>query len=414
MRGVLPVWRVLFLVSLALTGLTVAVPVLAQSETELRSTADYAYGQNMRFRLRASNLGEVQGVTLYFRPHTATDPYAVSIPIEPTNELDVSYTVDLTETRLPPFSTVSYWWELERVDGATFRVPERTVNYVDDQFSWQWLSKADPEGGGVVTIQWTGENPSIGEMGFDVVIESLERLSPYIPLDEVRPFNVFVYPSTADLGSAMRLAGEEWQAGHTYPELGVLLLTVVNDATAGDELASGIGRDLTDLLLYQAYGDNFQNVPQWLRNGLAEAASGGPDARATTLLADAASAGETIAVEQLCDVFPESGSAAELIHAQSGALVREISRQYGPQAVKDLLDASANGATCAGALETVLPVAPRELAAAWNLQADEADPQRGQIGQAIIWVLLVLAGFGLAWLLVWRSGRGQEHHTTGK
>jgi hypothetical protein len=395
--------RLLSLCGLLLAGLIATQVVTAQSETELRSTADYTYGQVMRFRLRAGNLGDVRRATLYFRPHTATDAYAVEVPFEPAAELDLNYALDLTQTRLPPFSSVAYWWELERADGATLRVPERTLSYVDDQFSWQWISKADPEGGGVVTVQWTGEDPDRGEQAFDTVLAALDRLAPYVPLDEVRPFNVFVYPSSADVGSAMRLAGQEWQPGQTYPELGVLLVTVVNPATAEAELASGIGRELTDLLLYQALGEAYGNVPRWLRVGLADVAAGGPDARSAALLADAVADGSAPTLGALCAEYPTGDPQAAVAGAQSGAFVRTISDVYGPGSVVELITAFAGGATCDEALATVLNATPAQVTDAWRAAYQAPDPERERVSQAIIWVVLVLAGFGLAALLLWRG-----------
>ncbi len=375
----------------------------AQSETELRSTADYDYGQQMRFRLQASNLGEVAGVTLFFRPHTSAEAYGVDIPTEPGSEIDVSYALDLTQTKLPPFSSVAYWWELTRADGATFRVPERTISYVDDQFSWQWVSKADPEGGGVVTIQWTGENSAVGDTTFDIVLQAMDRLSPYIPVEEAQPFNVFIYPSSADLGSAMRLAGQTWQPGQTYPELGVVLLTAVNQATAEAELTVGVGRELTDLLLYQALGEEYTRVPQWLRSGLSVIAAGGADPRASAALSDAVGAGTTMPLSELCQAFPTDETAIGLAQTQSAVLVAAIGARYGPGSIAGLIESFAGGATCDEAFSMVLQATPAEVERSWMDQFQTADPQQNRIGQAIIWVLLVLAGFGFAGLLVARS-----------
>lgn len=395
--------RVVALTGLFLVGMALHHSVRAQTETELRSTADYAYGQTMRFQLRANNLGEIAGVTLYFRPHTAAESYVVEIPIEPGPEVEVSYALDLTQTKLPPFSSVSYWWVLENSDGATLRVPERTISYVDDQFSWQWLSKSDPEGGGAVTVQWTGEDPSLGQTAFDIVLSALGHLSPYMALDEVQPFNVFIYPSTADLGSAMRLAGQDWKPGQTYPELGVLLVTAVNPATAEEELTSGIGRELTDLLLYQALGENAARVPDWLHSGLAELAAGGPDVTATALLADGLANGKTLTFRDLCAALPTTESEVILARAQSGALLQYIIDTYGPQSVVGLITSFAGGDTCEVAFDTVLQTTPDEIEQMWRQQYQPVDSQRVQISQAIIWVTLILLGFGLAALLVWRT-----------
>lgn len=382
--------------------------VAAQSETELRSTADYTYGQVMRFRLQVRDLGEVTGVTLYFRPHTSAESYAVEIPVEPGSQQDVGYALDLTETRLPPFSTVTYWWELQGADGATLRVPERVINYVDDQFSWQWLTKTDPEGSGPVTVQWTGDNPTVGETAFAILLDSLGRLSPYVKLKEVQPFNLFIYPSSADLGSAMRLAGQDWQAGQSLPELGVLLVTSVNPATSQGELTDGIGRELTEQLLYQAYPDSYQQIPRWLHVGLAQIAAGGPDDIAQALLAEALANRQTPALADLCANYPALEAETDLTRAQSGAYLAYISERYGPEAVTSLLDAFASGADCDSAFGAVLQTSTSNVQAAWRAQFRSPSSQRTLLSQAIIWVLLILAGFVIAALLVLRRGNSRS------
>jgi hypothetical protein len=225
-----------------------------------------------------------------------------------------------------------------------------------------------------------------------------------VPLDEVQPFNVFIYPSTADLGSAMRLAGQEWQPGRTYPELGVLLVTAVNPATAEGELAAGIGRELTDLLLYQALGDNYGRVPQWVRSGLGELAAGDVDARSAALLAEAVADGRTLPFDELCAGFPSAQAELAIAEAQSGSILRSISDQAGPEAVLGLVNQFAAGATCEEALATALSSTPTQVEQAWLAAFQPTDPQRVQISQAIIWVLLILLGFGMAGLLVWRAG----------
>lgn len=251
--------------------LLAVAPARARQEGGIvRSTGDYVYGQTMRFHLSASDIGPVQAITLYFRLGASADSFAVAIDVPSGPVIDVSYALDLTQMRLPPFIAVTYWWALER-DEDTLLVPEQIISYTDDQFNWSQLVETDEVGGGSVRVHWTGEGTAVGERARDLVFEMLPRLAPLLPVERVLPFDVYIYPSTADLGAALRLAGRGFQPGQTYPELGVVLATVVNPETADSELRPDLARGLVDLLLFQGLGQSAYRVPPWLTHGLAGA-----------------------------------------------------------------------------------------------------------------------------------------------
>lgn len=393
----------LLLATLLLAGQ--ATPLSAQdSETELRSDADYVYGQSLEFRLRARNLGPIEAVTLFFRPHASIDSFAVEIPVEGSAQVDASYTLDLTQTRLPPFTTVSYWWELQRPDGDTLRVPEREISYVDDQFSWQWSTRTDPNSGGGITAHWTGASNDLGERALDMVGLMLPEIGSLLPLQEVEPFNVFIYPSSADLASAMRLAGLDWLPGESYPELGVALLTVVNESTAQQELADGLSRELTSLLMYQALGASADRVPQWVRTGLQLGALPVPESELEATIAAAEIDGRTIPFATLCSEFPRDGSQVAIAQAQSESMLRFIATEYGPESTGRLITSFANGEECEAAVQSVLQLSPAELEELW-LRRGVEDASADGPWQAVVIALLLLAGLGVTALLIWRPAR---------
>lgn len=393
----------LFALVAALLLVSLAAPARAQQGTaDLRSDADYVYGQSMRFRLRSADLGQIDRITLYFRPNTSADSFAVDIPPSDGPGIDVSYSLDLTQTRLAPFSTISYWWELERADGVQLRVPEQVINYVDDQFSWQNLSKTAEVGGGTLAVHWTGDNPAIGGGALALIEDMIPRLGAVLPLTQIIPFDTYIYPSTADLASAMRLAGLDYQPGRSYPELGALLTTAVNDSTAEEELRSGISRELTELLLYQALGDRYVAVPAWLRVGLAGIAAGQANERQQATLDAALQEGKAIPLADLCVAGPESVADPNLFYAESDSFVRHIQAQYGDQAVKDLVSATAEGSGCRTALEAALGQPLDAIEQGWQRAAMPVDEGGRSLGQGIIWLLLLVGGFGLAALLLLR------------
>ena len=374
----------------------------AQQGGIVRSTADYVYGQTMRFHLSAADIGEVRAITLFIRLGASADSFAVEIEFPAGPIIEVSYALDLTQTRLPPFSAVTYWWEVERPED-TLVVPEQVISYTDDQFNWSQLVETDEQGGGSVRIHWTGEGTALGEKARDLIFEMLPRLGPLLPLEQILPFDVYIYPSSADLGAALRLAGRAYLPGQTFPDLGVVLATVVNPETAEAELRPELARGLVDLLLFQALGQFAYNLPPWLNYGLAGSVRGQANVVRDDALRAAVSSETTLPVAALCAGQPLD---SDLAAAQSEALVTFIAPTYGDTAVRALVTSFAGGADCPTALREALQLSPEQLEAAWlrSLRSGEGGRSAAELA---VWIGLALAGFALAALLVVRPRRRQ-------
>ena len=376
--------------------------VTAQDEqTELVSSANYVYGQSMSFNLIARNMGDIEKANLYFRLGTSPDSYAVEVPVTSGSDIDATYSLDLTQTRLPPFGAITYWWVLERPDGSSLRVPEQVVNYVDDQFNWQSLSETDPEGGGSIRFYWTGDQAGLGETARDITFDLLPELSNLIPLEMILPFDVYIYPSSADLSAALRLAGREYIPGRSYPDLGVVLITAVNPQTAESELRQGLARGLVDQLLYQSMGQYTSSVPAWLSAGLAGIIQSGPDTASETTLRLALENDEGLPITDLCAGLVIND---DLSLAQSESIVSYIRQTYGDDAPKKLLASFVDGSECPAVFQEVLGTKPDDLAIAWRESWQQANDQPVFMS-TIVWVTLVIAGFGLVALLVIRPRR---------
>ena len=383
----------------ACLALLLVFQAAAQDEPmELRSTADYVYGQSMNFHLQASNVGEVESVTLFIRLGVSPNSYAVEVPIAPDAPIDLSYGLDLSQTRLPPFGSITYWWELEREIGAPLRVPEQVISYVDDQFSWRQLAATDPQGGGSVRIHWTGDDDALGDQARNIIYEMLPPIGRLIPLDHIVPFDVYIYPSSADLGAALRLAGREYTPGQTYPDLGVVLAVVVNPETSEAELRRELSRGLVDLLLFQGLNQFAYNIPPWLGRGLAAAVRGQRDPALDEALQAATTTESTIPLAELCAGMPLD---TDLAVAQSEAILAYIQDNYGDGAVRTLVTAFAGEDDCPTAMQKAMQLTPEQLEMAWR-RSSSGDQSTRAVAEIAIWLVLVLAGFGLAGLLLLR------------
>lgn len=380
-----------------------AAPLIQDDEIPpgFQSEANFTYGQAMVFRLTVAEMGRVAGVSLYFRPQASIDSYTVDVPITPGETVQAEYILDLTQTRIPPFSSVVYWWELTLEDGRELLVPEQRIQYADDQFAW----REQLQGG--ITVYWPGDDPALGEITHNTIDRTLLRLGSVLPVQQVSPFDVYVYPSTADLSAALRIAGREWREGGTYPELGVLLVTAVNANTAEADLSRTVPRELTHLLLYQYVGPAYEQIPIWLRDGIATyvaayvAGSTAPSQQ--SVLAEAVASGEVAPITELCQTTEVELTPATAAEGES--LVRYIATSYGDSVLRRLVGGMAAGEECTAVLEEVLGIPVETLEANWLASLQPTTAATSFFSQNLLWLMIIAAGFVIMGLMVWRPGR---------
>ncbi len=385
----------IFLLSVTLFPLGLQTPDQQSRNYKFTSTAEYEFGQEMRFLLEASNLGIASGVTLFVLPENETEPLVFEAPFSIGAPFRSAQKIDLAELDLPPFSMIEYWWVLETENGAVVS-PKETVLYADDAFMWQEMTQNG------VTARWSGQGPFFGQEVLDLVAETSARLAPSLQLEAIAPYAVVVYPSAENMAG---ISGAEIPASFDWD---VIFATAVNPTSNESNLANSVPYGVTQMLLYQAAGPRFSNLPQWLVEGLALSQQKQPDLESADLLATAVRARDTIPLKDLCTTWPlEEDEGYQLASVQSPDFVRYLQETYGPQAVADLVAAYTGGADCEAGVTAVLNATLSEVEDEWleNRQPLSLFVQFWQ--KYALWGLLLLAGFGITGVIIWLTVRGR-------
>lgn len=378
-------------ISTLLLAFLFSVPaVLAQTDAA-QSSVDYAFGQVVNFNLVLENVDDVAQVTLFFKAPEFENTYVVTAAqVTP----DMVVPIDLNQVRLAPFTTVTYWWQIDSDDGSTITTPAQTFAYVDDQFEWQSLAQNG------VTVNWTGDEVGLGQLAQDIVAETQPLLAELIPNLPAAGFDLYIYPSSADLRAALRLTGRGWVGAHAHPELGVLLVTAVNIRTAATDLRQSIPHEMVHYYLYQVLGVHYERLPVWFNEGLASLIEPTPNPNYERVLETAVATKTTIPFAQLCARFPLAEDQALLAYAQSLSLLEYIQDRYGNSGIQQLLAAYANGGDCQSGVEQAFGLTMLELEQAW-LQAQQVRSPLAQFFfENTVWLVLLLGGFVVAGLLI--------------
>jgi len=372
--------------------------LIAQEEgLNPESDIEYTFGQELLFSLNVQNASDVQRITLFIRPELSTDMYVVNVPFEPAETLSVTHPIDVSLVKLLPFSKVTYSWQVETTSGPP-TVLEQSFTYEDDRFFWQTMTQ------GGATAHWTGNGPSFGQDTLNVVNEAVASLTILLSLERISPFDIYVYPSSADLRTGLRRAGLE-DDKMTHPELGVILVTAVNPQSALADLSQSIPYELAHLLIFRVAGERYQNVPWWFIEGLGTIIQAEPHPRDEELLDAAIRSGTTIPLKQLCDAPLEKGDAALLAGAQSASLVDYILQRYGAQLLAGLISNYASGSNCQSGIRKTMGMTIEELEVAWLAAQQESSAPVQFLTDYGLWLLILLASLGLTGMIIWRTTR---------
>ncbi|MEJ2747423.1 MAG: peptidase MA family metallohydrolase, partial [Anaerolineae bacterium] len=363
--------------------------------------ATFAFGQSMDFSLTAASADVIEAATLFISAPDLPNTLTAVLPITPGRQISANYELDLTQVRLAPFTTVTYWWRLETAVGE-ISLDQQTIIYEDDQFSWR---QAAQDG---VVVHWTGDDAGLGQLGLDIVDESLPRLAAILPVPDPLAVDIYIYPSSADLRSALRLTGRDWVGAHAHPELGVVLVTAVNSRTAAADLRQSIPHELTHFLLYQAAGPHYDSIPAWFGEGLATFVEDSAHPNYDALLATAVAQQTTIPFTELCQAFPAVEQRALLAYAQSASFIDYLQGRFGGQALRELTAAYTDGMDCQSGISHVLQKSLTDLNQDWLRHEQPLSPFRQFWRDNGYWLLLLTGGFGLASLLIIKPRRKNQ------
>ena len=361
---------------------TASIPADRPAAIGGTASHDYVFAQRITFVLEASSETRITRAVLHYQ---ADDLPLQSIDgqFAPETLVRVEASLELRGGVIPPFSTVTYWWEFGDESGQTAQTPRAAFEYIDNRFNWQTATDAG------ITVRWSDGDAAFGESALDVAQDAMPTL-----VDEIGAsppvVEIYLYPSREQLISTLRLGGRDWAGGQARPELGVVLVDVPNSPAAASEMRRLIPHELTHLLVYQAAQPHYDRVPTWLNEGLATANEWLPDPDLEVALDDAFRTGRLLPFESLCAPFPAEVDAARLAYAQSGSLVQFVRDRYGGQGIRALLAAYRQNATCAAGVERALGISLQTLESDWRAGRRAGSGQGIDVG--------AVAGAGAPWL----------------
>ncbi len=314
----------------------------ARTQEVVDTSYSYSFGQTATFSVSFAD-GAPDEATLYLRLNDErTTSHAVEV-----HEGVAEYRRNLGEEPFLPFARVTYRWDFTPVDSGTpTSSPPTTFIYMDNRFEWESIAS------GNVTLHWITGTTEAMLAAQDIARTSLDEIQNALQPSTAEGVTIYIYPSSADLQSALRLAGHSWIAGHAYPEVDVVLLAISPTERSRATMARYIPHELTHNVIHDVVGQRgYTTQPAWFIEGLASLFERSPDPAYALALEDAEEKGGFIPLQNLCATFPLEHSDVVLAYAQSQSFVTYLRESYGMSRLRALLGAYADGMGCSAGLE---------------------------------------------------------------
>lgn len=398
------------LIGLALTlNLLLARPYVIADDASIaddagvivvENTANYSFAKQITFLLEAATPAQVTKLYLFFVATGGERTDSFEVPFRQEDDtLSATYLHDLRLSPLPPFDTVTFWWEI-KYGGESYTTDRKSFDYVDDRFLWEQLDDEENH----ITVHWIKEqgDPEFGQTALDIARVSLKDMNAELRAPLPESITIYIYDTQENLNGAMVLAGRNWASGQAHPDLGVIVIAIPQDGFYTSRMERYIPHEVTHLLVYQVVTpEGYNYVPEWLDEGLATANEQLPTPEHALMLEQARLQRQLIPLQDLCVPFPPDAQTAYLAYAQSGSVVKYVRERYGAQGIRDLLAAYANGASCTSGVEEALDISLNTLEIDWQASLEPL-PQPEPQTPLPTWVQQVgpLVGLWLLGLLV--------------
>ncbi len=387
------------LLGAALTILLAGIPglsAMAQAQVDQVEVA-YTFGQSLVFQATIISAVPVDRVYVLFREEgdPETQVGEAEIVSQTASGYRLRYTYDLASRPLRAFASIDYRFRANFQGGEIFTSQDYHFYYEDNRYAWQTLEDDQFQ------VHWADQGGlDFGADILEVARTGLKRIQSLITAPPSGQIDIYAYPSTSELQETLALAGLDWVAGHADPDLGVMVVSLPNRPEKRLLMEQRVPHELMHIMLYQALGPGYNNLPTWLNEGLASVAELYPNPDYQIMLEDAYQKDAILSIGSLCQPFPRDAYSANLAYAEAASFTRYLQQQFGSSGLEKLTQGYADGLDCERGVELGLGQSLLKLERDWRLAVFAENPNQAALGSLMPWlsllVLILLAPLGLA------------------
>lgn len=380
--------RLLLVILLILAVIIVTLPASAQAEVE-EQPAEFIFDDQITFSSIFHSETPVELAAIFFQAQNDTRTFVELATVEKLTDGEylIQHTHPASRHHFPAFSNIEYRYEIVLEDGQTIKSPQFSFLYTDNRFEWDMLQE------GPFIVYWFDGDYAFAQSILDVAQEGLDRITSILPLPEPELLHIYVYPDAKLMQDALNPGGEDWVAGHAFPDRQTMILYLPSQADAVLDMRQRIPHETMHILLSQLAGSGYANLPFWLAEGLPSMVELYPNPDYQILLDNAYARNELIPLESLCESFPRDASGALLAYAQSASFTNFLYDNFGTSGLQRLLTEYANGKSCENGAQSALGSGLEQLERRWWRESLSGNQSFSALLKIIPWLMILLLVF---------------------
>jgi len=343
--------KLVLLASIVCLFLGILSPSLVQAQGELtilESSVQLEFPTRLNFSVSTQSDVNITDIRLHYTVDQLSHVQVTSevyIEFVPATTVETSWTWDMRRTGgLPPGSRIEYWWTVKDAEGDEAETFPVQIQFDDARYSWHSVIE------GEVTIYWYKGDESFSQELMATAQEALVRLAENTGAHLEKPVKVYIYANAQDLQGSM-IYPQEWTGGAAFTRHGIIAIGISPNNLAWGKRA--MTHELTHLVIHQMTFNPYNDLPNWLDEGLAMYNEGALSSQFATRLNKAIAEDSLISVRSIASPFSAYSDEAILAYAQSYSLVELLINNYGSDKMLELLNTFRQGSSYDGALEKV-------------------------------------------------------------
>lgn len=356
----------------------------------------YVFGDHVLFQARLLTAVSPISGQVFFDAEGGARTWIgeLTVSSQADGEYALEYLFNPTGQGLRTFVEVRYTFEIKLQDGTSLRSEPASFRYDDNRFTWQTLDEAP------FRVHWYLGDTAFAQSVLDAAQSGLERAASLLLVERPEQVDIYVYASGADMQTTLTNNTLEWVAGHATTDLGVIVVSLPDTPEQPLLVQQRVPHELTHILVYNATGRGYLNLPTWLNEGLASNTELYPNPDYLLLLNKAYANSRLMPVVELCHSFPQDASGAILAYAESAYFTRYLHTTYGASALQTLVEQYANGVNCETGVLKVLGLNLVEVERGWRQELFGEQPLQVATTNLAPWAIILGAALGAPMLLI--------------
>lgn len=368
-------------------------------------SASHEFGESVTFQGTIADSEGIESAQLTFKLTTLENSFVIPAEIQEDGLIEAVYTIQ-PQDRITAFSTIEFWFTLE-TDAGQVESEITSYLYTDNRYSWQSTSEGDG-----ITANWIEGDLAFGQSVLDAAHQTESDFSIYLDLPYPETLDIYVYPTSSALQSALEISNTSWVAGHADTAGKLILLAIPTGFDQQLDIQRDVPHEVTHIRLDLYLGDASGSLPAWFSEGAASLSERYAAPEYWPVLQSAYKNDTLITMEELCPAFPSQADQAVLAYAEADSFLHFIFDRYGKVGLQNLLNVYQHGYPCVGGVEEALGTPLDELESIWKAETFRSAPIPPSTSSFILWVVLGLvvlaAPFALSLRSIRRAGKGSE------